>query len=103
MTEKEEWIIEYISDKKALPFVDMLDEDFVNAFVETFNCDFEDMTLGAVKCKELSKLLSSMYKKKLLNRFPHGVKKGYNQDYKCFKSPKWVYSYELPRKKLKLL
>lgn len=93
MNEKEKWVIEYLKNKKFLAFVDMLDSDFVNSFVEQFESKYDDMTLGAVKCKELSKLLSSMYKRGLLKRFAHGVKNGLSQDGKF---PKWVYSYELP-------
>lgn len=96
MSEKEEWIIEYLKNKKSLAFVDMLDLDFVNSFVEQFEEKYDDMTLGAVKCKELSKLLSTMYKKELLIRYPHGVRSGFNQDCRNNKAPKWVYSYELP-------
>lgn len=98
MNEKEEWIINYLADKKGLPFIDMLDDDFVNSFVEQFNVKFDDMTLGAVKCKELSKLLGIMYKKGLLKRFPHGVRSSsINQDCsKGYKYPKWIYSYALP-------
>jgi Uri superfamily endonuclease len=95
MNEKEEWIIDYLKNKTAFKFIDMLDEDFVEAYIDEFEVKSQNMTLGASKCKELSKLLGSMYKKGLLNRFPHGVRSGYNQDYANFKAPKWVYSYEL--------
>lgn len=94
MSEKEQWIIDYISNKANFKFVDMLDSDFVYDYVEKFDIKFED-NFGAPKCKELSKLLSSMYKKGLLNRFPHGVRSGFNQDHENYKAPKWVYSYEL--------
>ena len=93
MNIKEDWIIEYLTKKATFKFVDMLDEDFVNGFIEQFNVQYEGMIIGASKCKELSKLLSSMYKTGLLKRFPHGVRKGLLQDGRF---PKWVYSYQLP-------
>jgi hypothetical protein len=92
LNKKEIWAINYLKNKEFLQYVDMLDSDFVIAFVEQFNAKYDEMTLGAVKCKELSKLLSSMHKKGLLNRYAHGVKTGLSQDGKF---PKWVYSYEL--------
>jgi Uri superfamily endonuclease len=97
LSEKEQWVIDYLKNKKYLAFVDMLDEDFVCAFIEIFDAKAENMTVGSPKCKELSNLLSTMYKKKLLIRFPQGVKSGYNQDCRNFKAPKWVYAYELPK------
>ena len=93
MNDKENWVIEYLKNKEFLAFVNMLDIDFVNSFVEQFQARYDDMTLGAVKCKELSKLLSSMYKNGLLKRYSHGVRSGLSKDGKF---PKWVYSYELP-------
>jgi hypothetical protein len=89
---KEKWIIEYLQNKSTLPFVDILDEIFVNAYIDKFDAKFEFKGLGAPSCKELSKLLSLMYKKGFLNRFSHGVRSGLSQDGKF---PKWVYSYEL--------
>lgn len=93
MDKKEQWILNYLKTKVDLKFVDMLDEDFVSAYIDEFNINFETSIMGASKCKELSKLLGVMYKKGLLHRFSHGVKSGLNQDYVDFKCPKWVYSY----------
>lgn len=96
MSEKEIWVLEYLKNKPMLKFIDMLDEDFVDSYIEKFNPQSSSMVIGSSKCKELSKLLGSMYKKGLLKRFPHGVKGGYSQDHLDFKAPKWVYSYKLP-------
>jgi len=93
MTDKEEWIINYLKSKEFCAFVDILDDDFVNAFIDKYNTKFEFIGLGAPKCKELSKLLLTMNKKGLLHRWAHGVRSGLCQDGKF---PKWVYSYKLP-------
>jgi hypothetical protein len=98
MNEKEEWVIAYLKSKESLQFVDMLDENFVGEFIEEFEVESQFTGIGAVKCKELSKLLCSMYKKGLLDRFPHGVKSGLFQEYRNYNSPKWVYSYKLKSK-----
>lgn len=97
MDEKEEWILKYLGNKKQLAFIDILDEDFVSSYIDEFNAKFKDMVVGSPRCKELSNLLSFMYKKGLLRRYPHGVRSSYNQDYVNYKAPKWVYSYELPK------
>lgn len=94
MNEKEIWVIEYLKSKKSLKFVDILDEDFVIEYIDKFGAKFDNRTIGSPYCSELSKLLSIMYKKGLLYRYPHGVRSGLCQDGNF---PKWVYSYELPK------
>lgn len=91
MTEKEQWIIDYISNLERVQVVDILDEDFVNAFIKKFNPKYEVTLIGAYRCKELSLLLGKMYKKCLLNRCVIGLRGGAWQD----GFPKWVYSYSL--------
>jgi hypothetical protein len=92
MNEKEQWVIAYLKSKEYLQFIDILDEEFVNAFIDKFDAKFEHCRLGSPKCKELSKLLSSMYKKQLLDSHSHGTKSGLTKDGSF---PKWTYLYEL--------
>ncbi len=94
LEDKEKWIIEYLKNKRSLCYVDILDEEFVKAYIEKFNAKFKYRGIGAPICNELSKLLSLMYKKELLIRYPHGVRSGLSQDGHF---PKWVYSYELTK------
>jgi hypothetical protein len=89
--EKEKWIINYLINN-SIGFVDILDEDFVMAFIDKFGAKCVDNVIGAPKCKELSNLLSQMYRNNKLNRFAHGVRSGLCQDGKF---PKWVYSYTI--------
>lgn len=96
MNEKEQWIVDYIQNESTFKYVDIMDEDFVGSFIETFDdTDSEFLGLGAPKCKQLSKLLSSMYKNGVLDRWAHGIRSGYNQDYRNYNAPKWVYSYKI--------
>lgn len=91
MNEKEEWIINYIQEHEHMKVVDILDEKFVNAFIKKIKAKYEVRMIGANKCRELSKLLSNMYKKGLLVRCAIGLKGGAWQD----GFPKWVYCYEI--------
>jgi len=91
LNEKEEWIINYIQELGHIKVVDVLDEKFVNSYIDKFNPRYEVRMIGANKCKELSRLLSGMYKKGLLLRYGMGLKGGAWQD----GFPKWVYCYEV--------
>ena len=86
--EKIEFIKDYI--KKRLS-VDILDADFVDAFIEKFNAPHRITIFGANKCPSLGKLLAEMSKNKILKRFPCGLSKPNWQP----GFPKWVYSYQL--------
>lgn len=97
MNEKEQWVIDYLIEqkKKSNSFIDVLDNDFVNAYLDKFDDRYMAMTIGAPKCPSLSRLLGIMYKKNLLKRYSQGVRSGLRQDGAY---PKWVYSYYLPNK-----
>ena len=92
MNEKEQWIINYITNKSEFKQIDVLDFNFIYDYSEQFNTDISG-GLNYPKCKELSKILSLMYRKGLLKRYSNGVKGGWNQDNTDNKAPKWVYSY----------
>lgn len=86
MDEKEQFIIDWL-EKHHHHYVDVLDSDFMYSFAERFQCEIIYMAVGAPKVPLASKTLGSMYKKRILIRFPVGL----NQAERGF--PKWVYSY----------
>lgn len=88
---KEEWIVGYINNLDGIKAVDMLDEDFVDKFIQQFNAKHQATLIGAYRCNELSRLLGKMYKNGLLVRYPMGLRSGAYQD----GFPKWIYCYEV--------
>lgn len=87
MNDKSEWIIDYL--KRSKEPVDVLNADFVDAYIEKFNAKYKLQMYGAHKCPELGKLLSDMHNKQLLIRSVIGLS-GLPTGF-----PKWVYTYEL--------
>ncbi len=88
MNQKEKWILKYIENQPSKS-VDMLNIDFVDAYINKFNPPYRCTLYGANKCSELSRRLSTMYKKGLLSRISVGIR-GLGIDF-----PKWVYLYRL--------
>lgn len=87
LSEKEKWIINYIKNTN-IGSVDMLNEKFVDDYIEKFNPKHQVMPYGANSCFELSKLLSSMYQAGILNREAVGL--SWTPGF-----PKWIYHYSL--------
>ena len=85
---KQEWVIDYISKNKV---VDMLNQLFVDAYIEKFNPEYIVMPWGANKCQELSRLLGNLYSQGILKRNTIGT------PYSIAGQglPKWIYCYEL--------
>lgn len=84
--EKEDWVLQYIKTNKI---VDMLNEKFVDEYIEQFNPKHSIQMWGANKCNELSKLLASLYKQGILKRNSIGTPLASSG------MPKWIYVYEL--------
>ena len=83
---KEEWVLSYIQENQI---ADMTNEIFVDEYIEKFNPKHVVMPWGANRCRELSKLLASLYNQGILKRTPTGITHGPPG------APKWVYVYEL--------
>lgn len=71
--------------------VDVLDSDFVVAYVEATNAHAVMKFIGAPYCAQLSRDLGSMFKKGTLKRTPVGLAPGDAS----MGFPKWVYVYSL--------
>lgn len=83
---KEEWLKDYINVNGP---VNILDAEFVDAYINKFNPKHSIQPFGANGCKELGKMLSDLYKDNILDRSRisiHGLGRGY---------PNWVYVYEM--------
>lgn len=85
MSDKEQWILNYIRVHDA---VDMLNSEFVDAYIDKFNPKVSYTNFGANKVTELSRILSSLYKTGLLKRSAVGLSGLCGIGF-----PKWVYVY----------
>ncbi|MBD8836204.1 hypothetical protein IFU39_00025 [Paenibacillus sp. CFBP 13594] len=83
---KEEWIKDYINKNGP---VNILDVEFVDAYINEFNPNHVIQPFGANGCKELGKMLSTLYNDNILNRSRISIH-GLGRDY-----PIWVYVYEM--------
>ncbi|HHX71231.1 MAG TPA: hypothetical protein GX708_24695 [Gallicola sp.] len=83
--EKQEWLLKYIKKNR---YVDVLNMEFVDSFILEFNPKHEVMPYGANRCKELGRLLSSLYNQGILDRQAQGISEGEG-------FPKYVYVYKL--------
>lgn len=84
----EEYILEYLRKRQ---YVDILDADFIDGFIEITGAEYRAMAFGAAKCPTAGRLLGSMYKQGILKRFASGLPAGDSS----MGFPKWVYSYSL--------
>lgn len=73
--------------------VDVLDTDFVKAYIYATNAPFVDMMIGAPRCRMLGRDLALLHKQGILKRHATGLSPGDAS----MGFPKWVYSYHLPR------
>ena len=84
MNNKERWVLKHIPKVG----VDILNADWVDAYIESFNAPHRICNWGANKCPQLGKLLSQMYKKNILNRGVIALGRAWQPGF-----PKWVYTY----------
>lgn len=97
--ERREFILHYLREQNRTLYpqrvgratVDILDSDFVNAYIDFSGARFEPVKYGAFKCKQLSRDLTEMWQTGELSRklisLPEGSR---NEGF-----PGWVYAYEL--------
>lgn len=87
--ERQEWIIQYIKNSNG---VDVLNSEFVDAYVEHTGAAVDVMMWGANRCKMIGRDLSELNNSGKLSRFRIGIS-NWQPGF-----PKWVYSYSLPTK-----
>lgn len=96
--ERRAFIVEFLRQKNELyptarngATVDVLDSEFVDAYIDFSGVSWVPTMYGAVKCKQLSRDLTEMWQtgelSRYLTRLPTGSR---NEGF-----PGWVYSYTL--------
>lgn len=84
--DREQFILDHLhGDSHRM--ADVLDAEFVNAYIEATGAPFTAQNFGASKCSMLGRDLSSLYRKGLVRRERCGV--GGESGF-----PKWVYVYQ---------
>lgn len=87
--DKKQWILGYMLQHKNEP-VDVVSENFVNAYVNKFNPKIvEWYPYGTPKVPVLGKLLAELYKENKVGRYRYNCK-NWQDGY-----PKWFYIYYL--------
>jgi hypothetical protein len=95
--DRKQWILAWLRERQALSSatwrVDVLDREFVDAYIEATEAKFQAQMIGANKCKLLSRDLHSLYVQDQLTRHTAGIGGGL-----CHQGfPRWVWSYALKR------
>lgn len=91
------WILTYIGKRQVHLTstryrVDILDLDFVCAYIDATGVHWEPSLIGAPRCPTLGADLLALHKAHKLERRPAGIGDGL-----CFQGfPRWVWSYCLP-------
>jgi hypothetical protein len=85
------WIEEWLRTNQSGPEVDVLDLDFVVAYIDAHNARFGPMPVGAPKCPQLGRDLGWMCRLDRLSRVATGLAPGDAS----MGFPRWVYTYRL--------
>lgn len=86
---RQEWILEHIKTN-TIGTVNVLDSDFVAAYINATGAHRCIMAYGADKCPQLGKDLSALYNAGKLTRYITGIDGMGGMGF-----PRWVYSYSL--------
>lgn len=85
---KKKWIVEYI-EKSPKQSVWAIDNEFVKAYVESFNASYSITKTGIVCSSYLKRLMLDMCEEGILERKSIGIS-GMPQKY-----PRWTHEYRL--------
>jgi hypothetical protein len=88
--DREKWILSWFADHPNQS-TDVLNSNFVDAYVEATNAPCKVFFYGAMQCRQLGRDLASMFRKGLLERSTVGLQPGDS----AMGFPKWVYCYRL--------
>ena len=82
------WIEKYLRENAG--GVDVLNREFVDAYIEDTGTKFRETMWGADKCPQLGRDLARMVKQRRLRRWRSGLQGNWQPGF-----PTWVWSYEL--------
>lgn len=90
--QRQDWIYQWLKERQAQRFTaDVLNSDFVNAYIDATGVKYKTPLFGAPHCPTLGRDLSAMYKEGRLKRYATGIDGGL-----CYQGfPRWVYVYSL--------
>lgn len=93
-TERFDWIESHLRQLRQGEAVDVLNAEFVDAYLDATNARCFFMPYGAHKCPQLGRDLAAMHKAGKLRRCTSSVNGGRAEGF-----PTWVYSYRLPKER----
>lgn len=85
--ERRAWLLQHLQ-ASSTP-LDILDSEFVDAYIKETAAPFDPMPYGAHRCTTLGRDLAAMFKDETLQRQAVGIPCGYEG------MPRWVYAYEV--------
>ena len=85
--ERKEWILDIARNKQ---YLNTLDKDFVDAYIDFTGAKYELTMWGANKCPLLSADLAKMYRMGDLERSATGLGSNWHVGF-----PRWIYVYKL--------
>lgn len=86
---RQEWIKDWLANHTGP--VDILDAEFVAAYINAFELPFSQPKFGAARCSYLGRDLTALYNDGYLTRNATGLPPGDAS----MGFPKWVYCYSL--------
>lgn len=86
--ERQQFVLDWMK-RTGEQVVDVLNADFVDAYIRATGVAYEPMPYGAHKCPSLGRDLGALFRAGLLTRARIGV--GCGDGF-----PAWVYAYERP-------
>lgn len=81
-----QWLLNEARERVA---VDVLDADFVDAYIQRFKPQYRPTWWGANKCPQIGRDLASMAQAGLLSRSRVGLGSNWQPGF-----PRWVFSYK---------
>lgn len=89
--DKIKWVEDYLKTKEF--YVDILNRNFIDAYIDKFNPKYGATNYGADKCPDVAKTLKIGFDQGIFKRQRAGITCGYSG------MPRWVYVYSLSSKK----
>lgn len=90
-SQRREWLLGHFRSKEGFYSGTVLDSDLVDAYSDANEVPVRIQFVGADKCPQLGRDLSSLFADGYLSRFPVGLGDGLSS----MGFPKWVWEYKV--------
>lgn len=90
-TQRQEWLLDHFKNKGQSYSGNVLDSDLVDAYADANEVPVRMQFVGADKCPQLGRDLSSLFTNGYLSRFSVGLGDGLSS----MGFPKWIWEYKV--------